>query len=953
MGKPFNGAKSSWLATAEGSSGSGGYNDLKGTPVSSVFIPNLQSLENEKSSKLDLDTNRTLTNSEAKRYVKRPAYYNPKTQEAATLPGLIVDGALDVLTFGKLGDNTKYMTEKGKIAYYAGRDITEGLLGYAVGGAAGDIVGNVATKAGKVAKAVEWVARHEKVASALKGVLKGAFIGGEAAKGIEIKENGGSWTDVTGSLAGDFAGMYGFEKGMTDTLEPTLTKEATIKKVHDTASRHKIITMKTRNLRIGKEYTAVDEKPLVEDSSIKLHAGIDKRRGVVAALERTYKGRDIGENVATLKKFITAGEKAKLESLSGHEFPITDVRTAPVQYSADDVTTKPPDEDITTNAKPEKTLEKLSKKLKNNIEKVTSKIEKLKPVKGEKGIIQGKGPKFEKGNVIEKKIQWLRENLRENPEPDAVADAKLSEEDLTTANTEPDFSEEPKNPEEAKIRTKVLKERVINKVKTENEDLEAKIRSKPSNLDELPKTEEKGRLETQSREQITMSRQRLEFRELNRLESRLKADTAMSALRKAIKTATAEIEPAEDITIIGADALGTTASYIELAENGLTAHSTAQNRRTLIQKRIQTQKHVSLKKSTKKMTQQIEPQVTHSPPFRHFIPDVDLIPDVDILNEDFKDSLAPASQAHSTKSVLSLVEGQMGLETGKKKQGEPPNPIEPINPIVSLTNGSDNRSKGTREKRRRQHSVIPYIPPKISPLTPDNDDSSRIIPYNPGYGVIPSPSTRSQKKLRKQKQKQQIINPESNPIEPTPLPPEITPISPQQQYGQRQRQKQKQKQKQKQQIQPFNPIPIPSPTPPQPTQVQKQKRKQGQKQRQDTTQLYVPPALVVPDFTAPSGVTPTPEIAPPPVFSPPPATPSGVAPVPTATAGWEAPVEWGDLSLGLSGLLSWLEGSTSTGAKKKGKKDKKKGKTKGKAKESKGKGSKKANKKKKGKKGAR
>jgi len=185
-------------------------------PKSDVPAPDFEALEKGREAG-PLDEDRTLTNQEAEEYVKRPAYYNPNTQEASTLSGLLMSGALAALSLGLIHDDPRYMNDEGKVAYYGSEALANAVVGYGLGALAGEGAGVASdvlrgTRVGRAAAGL--VGKVPK--SALRGIINGGIVGLEAAKGVEMKEHGASWGDVIGSTVADFAGLYGFTRGFED-----------------------------------------------------------------------------------------------------------------------------------------------------------------------------------------------------------------------------------------------------------------------------------------------------------------------------------------------------------------------------------------------------------------------------------------------------------------------------------------------------------------------------------------------------------------------------------------------------------------------------------------------------------------------------------------------------------------------------------------------------------------
>jgi len=208
--------------------------DIEATPKQNLFSGTIEtSLHPEPDLYVPVE-GRTATQEEFERLKhQKPAYYDPSTQTAYTGLGVFLAG------MGSLArrdiDPTK-LDPLAKAEYYAGRAAAEVGLAYGLGTIAGDILGKtpeianvirqsrakpVVDATSKVLRPAKKVFSNPTVVKAVTGTLKGLWVGSEVAKGIEIKMNGGTWGDVVGTLGGDFAGMYAFEKGLTSAFATT------------------------------------------------------------------------------------------------------------------------------------------------------------------------------------------------------------------------------------------------------------------------------------------------------------------------------------------------------------------------------------------------------------------------------------------------------------------------------------------------------------------------------------------------------------------------------------------------------------------------------------------------------------------------------------------------------------------------------------------------------------
>jgi len=214
-------------------------------------------------------------------------------------------------------DRPQIQGERNKVIFYAGNILGKISAGFLTGAATGSALGSSRIGISAAKKVASFSENHPALTTALKGVARGTLIGGEAAKGIMMKENGASWTDVVGTIMGDFGGFYGFEKGFTKTFASKVAKELTIEKTHKTVARHRVFAGKTENFLMGKEYSVNGERPIIMDRGPRVKVLPDKERSVVGAVEYTYKGRPLGERPVLMKKFMTAGER----SAFGEKFP--------------------------------------------------------------------------------------------------------------------------------------------------------------------------------------------------------------------------------------------------------------------------------------------------------------------------------------------------------------------------------------------------------------------------------------------------------------------------------------------------------------------------------------------------------------------------------------------------------------------------------------------------------
>jgi len=209
--------------------------DIKATPKQNLFSGTIETSSNPEPANLYVPVDgRTATQEEFERLKhQKPAYYDPSTQTAYTGLGVFLAGMGSLVR--RDIDPTK-LDPLAKAEYYAGRAAAEVGLAYGLGTALGGVLGrapeivNTVTKsrakpavdvASKVLRPARKVFSNPKVVKAITGTLKGLWAGSEVAKGIEIKMNGGTWGDVVGTLGGDFAGMYAFEKGLTSAFATT------------------------------------------------------------------------------------------------------------------------------------------------------------------------------------------------------------------------------------------------------------------------------------------------------------------------------------------------------------------------------------------------------------------------------------------------------------------------------------------------------------------------------------------------------------------------------------------------------------------------------------------------------------------------------------------------------------------------------------------------------------
>ncbi|WP_297494740.1 hypothetical protein [Thermococcus sp.] len=182
-----------------------------------------------------LDQDRTLTYNELKELPdQKPAYYDPKTQTAYTGLGVFLAG-MGSLVRNEI-DPLK-LDPLAKAEYYAGRAAAEVGLSYGLGTILGDALGrapelvnilgksrrakSVVNTVGKIVAPAKKVLSNPTANRAIIGTLKGLFYGSEVAKAMVIKANGGTWGDIVGTVGGDLAGMYAFEKGLTSAFATT------------------------------------------------------------------------------------------------------------------------------------------------------------------------------------------------------------------------------------------------------------------------------------------------------------------------------------------------------------------------------------------------------------------------------------------------------------------------------------------------------------------------------------------------------------------------------------------------------------------------------------------------------------------------------------------------------------------------------------------------------------
>jgi hypothetical protein len=120
-------------------------------------------------------------------------------------------------------DSVGYAEVKNKKAYVAGTAI--GIAGELAGGwLLGEGLGNLASsllfrvpasRITTLSRVFSFGSRHPKIYGAVRGALKGAFVGGEAAKGITSIEAGEHPFDAVSDVLGDFAFWGGVGKGLS------------------------------------------------------------------------------------------------------------------------------------------------------------------------------------------------------------------------------------------------------------------------------------------------------------------------------------------------------------------------------------------------------------------------------------------------------------------------------------------------------------------------------------------------------------------------------------------------------------------------------------------------------------------------------------------------------------------------------------------------------------------
>ena len=195
----------------------------------------------------------------------------------------------------------KYAILAGKALGEAG-DIAAWMLG-------GYGVGRAITTSTKATKIVAKLGGKSKATQAVRGILKGAFVGGEAGKAYVLHEQGYTPEEIAIDIGADIGSFFAFEQGLKTAVEPKINE---MKIIEEVESRHIIYGEKGESVGVGLKGTGEKGwKPTVYSTKTKSisASAIDKQRGLLYE-----EGVDIAGGkgrfswIGRIKKFITAAE---------------------------------------------------------------------------------------------------------------------------------------------------------------------------------------------------------------------------------------------------------------------------------------------------------------------------------------------------------------------------------------------------------------------------------------------------------------------------------------------------------------------------------------------------------------------------------------------------------------------------------------------------------------------
>ncbi len=193
-------------------------------------------------------------------------------------------------------------------AYYLGS-----ILGEASDVAAWTLTGFGLGKAlGTSRKAATLVGRlggKSKIARAMRGTLKGVFVGGEVGKVLIKRAQGYNPYEIAIDIGGDVGSFIGFEKGFKTAIEPRVNEIAIQEKVHS-QSQHIVYGERGESIGVGLKGTGEKGwKPTVYSAKTKsiFTSAIDKQRGWV--IEEGFDvagGKGRVSWIGRVKKFMTS-----------------------------------------------------------------------------------------------------------------------------------------------------------------------------------------------------------------------------------------------------------------------------------------------------------------------------------------------------------------------------------------------------------------------------------------------------------------------------------------------------------------------------------------------------------------------------------------------------------------------------------------------------------------------
>lgn len=174
-------------------------------------------------------------------------------------------------------------------------------------------VGKAISTSTRATRAVATLGGKSRTAQAIRGTLKGSFIGGEAGKAYMMHVEGYTPEEIAIAIGGDVGSFLGFEKGFKTAVEPKVNELAIQEKTHQ-QSQHIIYGEKGESIGVGMKGTGEKGwKPTVYPTKTKgvSASEIDKPVGMVREeIAVTKSGAELEPWYLRMKRFLLSGERS-------------------------------------------------------------------------------------------------------------------------------------------------------------------------------------------------------------------------------------------------------------------------------------------------------------------------------------------------------------------------------------------------------------------------------------------------------------------------------------------------------------------------------------------------------------------------------------------------------------------------------------------------------------------